>query len=192
MENRARAGGLPEGHVSTKQYGFSRAIYATLTSAELSTTVPYSHRPNALADASARQRKLRHPKTLCLDSCSPWSSASSECAQPQKAARWRHEKTAVATDTARTLHCFAAPARPFLRGRKGRAAKNSVLTSGAKQLKGCGAKLTRVCVPTTIEKGSEREIDFKSLSPDAAISHCTSPSVPWSMLAVAVGRVKLK
>ena len=42
---------------------------------------------------------------------------------------------------------------------------------------------------TTIEKGSEREIDFKSLSPDAAISHCTSPSVPWSMLAVAVGRV---
>ena len=30
----------------------------------------------------------------------------------------------------------------FLRGRKGRAAKNSVVTSGAKQLKCCGAKLT--------------------------------------------------
>ena len=38
----------------------------------------------------------------------------------------------------------------FLDGAKGRAAKNSVLTSGAKQLKGCGAKLTRVCVPRTV------------------------------------------
>ena len=38
----------------------------------------------------------------------------------------------------------------FLRGLKGRAAKNSVLTSGAKQLNASGAKLTRACVPRTV------------------------------------------
>ena len=44
------------------------------------------------------------------------------------------------------------PREAFLDGAKGRAAKNSVLTSGAKQLEGCGAKLTRVCVPRTVKE----------------------------------------
>ena len=41
----------------------------------------------------------------------------------------------------------------FLDGWKGRAAKNSVVTSGAKQpagLNASGAKLTRACVPRTV------------------------------------------
>ena len=42
----------------------------------------------------------------------PASAARCACAQPQKAARWlHHQKTAVATDTARTVDCCGGAAR---------------------------------------------------------------------------------
>ena len=55
----------------------------------------------------------------------------------------------------------------LLQGRKGRAAKNSVLTSGENSLNASGAKLTRVCVPRTVNGGClalfERPWHFKSI-----------------------------